>query len=186
VLGEYSYERNEKEMNFKVVIKENSDKFCKYCGDPIVDRMDYAIYCCSDCQKKAEREKFLKRNPKNNITNGGIQGCRNELRACSDLLEKGFEIFLNPSQAGSCDIVALKDRELFRVEVACAHYSGNGNVGCDPHNPDNYDILAAVTFDKVFYKDGTGKEIDITEKQEEEEKKEKLEKGKYLDKGSYI
>jgi len=86
----------------------------------------------------------------------GMETGKNELRACSDLLEKGFEVFKSICQCGSCVLVAMKYGSIFRVEVT--------NTFRNHINPDNYDILAVVTFDTVLYMDNIGQEIDITEK----------------------
>ena len=138
-------------------------KLCKHCGDDIVDRSSTAEYCCSTCQQEASFEKYRKLNPGKGNLSPGIAGGRNELKACTDLIEKGYEIFRNVCQCGSCDLIALKKGRLLKVEVASGTLSENGNINCSMHDPDNYDIIAAVTHDKICYKNGEGNEIELRE-----------------------
>ena len=47
----------------------------------------------------------------------GVVGASSELRAASDLILRGYEVFRSVSPACSCDLVILKNGLLQRIEV---------------------------------------------------------------------
>lgn len=76
-------------------------------------------------------------------------GAASELLAATDLIQNGFDVFRNLSPNGPCDLIAMKDGVLLRIEVKSA-----------PHTKEYwYDVLAVVS-----QKDGTVKySPDITD-----------------------
>ncbi len=160
-------------------------KFCKYCGSPIIGRSPNAEYCCEDCGLKGTLEIGRKLNPGRGRFSPGVAGGINESRVNTDLLMKGYAMFRSTCQCAPCDFIAMKDGRIYRVEVTAGSYGANGKVYCGMHDPDNYDIIAAVTFDNIFYKDAEGNEIkDLTSlvgcgrMKEIQEKEKKLEEGR--------
>lgn len=92
--------------------------------------------------------------PAGTITTG-ITGAISELRVSADLLTRGFAIFRAVSQSCECDLIAMKNKKLFRVEVTtCRQVAKNGSLGntkkADGHK---FDILATYisSEDRIVY-----------------------------------
>ena len=77
-------------------------------------------------------------------------GLASEYKVAADLMLRGFHVFLAANPQSTCDLVALKDQQVYRVEVKTARRKGNilsynaGIVG-------RYDILALVLPDEIIY-----------------------------------
>ena len=77
----------------------------------------------------------------------GTSGTINEMAVSVDLLWKGYSIFRSLSPNAPCDLVAIKDCRMFRIEVTQATRNKNGGLSFPHHNEDNYDVMALVTKD---------------------------------------
>lgn len=93
---------------------------------------------------------YRERNPKLLIPNNTV-GAISEYRVTIDLLSKGYEVFRAMSPACSCDLLVSKNHKTLRVEVTTAKYSSSGKVQYTPHDNENYDIIAAVLPEKIYY-----------------------------------
>ena len=71
-------------------------------------------------------------------------GAIGELRACVDLLAKGYEVFRTVSQTSSCDLIVLKNGKILRIEVRTGYRSRNGKLrytkNLEQRRPDHYAI----------------------------------------------
>ena len=74
----------------------------------------------------------------------GTVGAINELKVGEDLLVKGYDVFRALSPTCSCDLVALKNKRLLRVEVKTARYSAGGLIMTGSYKKEKSDILASV------------------------------------------
>ena len=72
-----------------------------------------------------------------------------ELLVSADLLKKGYEVFRALSPGCSCDLVAMKNEKLIRVEVKTRQKS-QGSFSFKTKK--KADLLALVMGDKVLYK----------------------------------
>lgn len=84
--------------------------------------------------------------------------------AAVDLLSRGYEVFRSVSQACSCDLIAMKNRRLLRVEVRmAARNPSTGTLYWPPMDSKKADIGAVITdMGAVVYVDpGTRQEIII-------------------------
>jgi hypothetical protein len=85
-----------------------------------------------------------------NVTTGAIS----ELVVAVDLTRKGFEVFRAVDPSASCDLLALKDGVVVRVEVRTGTRAINGRVSFAPHNlgPHRQDCVAVVLAgDEIVY-----------------------------------
>lgn len=76
-------------------------------------------------------------------------GALNELRACVDLMTRGFHVFRAQSPSCPCDLIAMRESVCYRVEVRTARRSKNGRLLYPPRNPSKSDTLACVLPDGV-------------------------------------
>jgi len=109
-----------------------------------------AKYCSPSCQNEYWKKKYAGQNTLSGLSSGTV-GAINELRASVDLLRRGYSVFRALSPACPCDLVLLRNGDVFRVEVTTGHNSSNGRLYYPKKDPQLYDILAVVTSDSIIY-----------------------------------
>jgi hypothetical protein len=80
-------------------------------------------------------------NHKSHGTNTGNIGALGEILVIHDLMSKGYEMFRAISPCSTCDMVALRDGRLFRVEATKGKRSSK-RLNWSHHDPARYDLLA--------------------------------------------
>jgi hypothetical protein len=85
--------------------------------------------------------------------NTGNIGAMGELLVTYDLMSKGWEVFRSVSPSSTCDLIALKDRRLLRVEVTKGVRKPCG-LRWVKHDPTRYDLLAVWETDGTITYDG--------------------------------
>ena len=128
---------------------------------------------CKDCVRAynqsyyQQRREELKQRTRERYRRGGrrLSGKRNqsdfssstggaaaELLVCADLLLKGFGVFRSVSPTCSCDLVALKDDKLARIEVKSGYRTIEGFIRPNQsYDASKYDILAVVVGAEIAY-----------------------------------
>lgn len=127
---------------------------CEFCGENFRTRRKYTKYCTGACAKLAHkaRAKIEKRYGPGPNLNSGNRGAVSELIASADLIQKGFEVFRSVSPTTSCDLIALRNGILFRIEVRTAYRNKVGNLMyAKNQKPGRMDIYAAVCGYEVIY-----------------------------------
>lgn len=121
------------------------NKICETCGRPFAAQQPNAKYCGEDC-----RPQYKKPFPG---LNTGQVGAIGELRVCTDLLARGFEVFRSVSPACSCDLIALKNGAMLRIEVrtACKTRDNKVQFPGDINDKGKQDHFAAVLPDQIIY-----------------------------------
>jgi hypothetical protein len=94
--------------------------------------------------------RYRNENPKSQLSTPVI-GIIAEHRVIVDLLTRGYDVFHAASPACSCDLAVLKNGNLLRVEVTTGKYTPTRKIFYPPHNKNNYDIVAAVLPDQIYY-----------------------------------
>lgn len=62
----------------------------------------------------------------------------------ADLLKKGYSVFRSVSPSCSCDLIAMKDKKVLRVEVKSGYKNKDGKIQSQKGKQVDYDILAIV------------------------------------------
>jgi hypothetical protein len=84
----------------------------------------------------------------------GTVGAISELVVCNALMRAGFSVFRSMSPACVCDLIAMRDGELLKIEVTTANRhiteKGRGTWSVPP-KPERYDfdLLAAVIGNEI-------------------------------------
>jgi hypothetical protein len=73
-------------------------------------------------------------------------GASSELKVCADFLLAGYEVFRSVSLNCSCDLVVLKNGEVFRVEVKTGYKKQIPSA-----DKTRFDILAVVNGEGISY-----------------------------------
>jgi hypothetical protein len=112
-----------------------------------------AMYCSIYCRPRYQK---IKRNTLP-IAKRFI-GYLSEIKIAADLTSKEYELFWPVSIANSCDLIALKDNKLFRIQVKTVHRDTNGKITIPQVDVLKYDILALfVDNSELLYFDTTNK-----------------------------
>jgi hypothetical protein len=118
-------------------------KDCQECGEAFTTESNSQKFCNSICRDNANKARYYSAPL---TSKKGTTGAASELIACADLLYRGYEVFRSVSAHASCDMVALKDDIVLRIEVKTG--SRNKVTGSlyypKPKNHDVYDILMVV------------------------------------------
>jgi hypothetical protein len=78
-------------------------------------------------------------------------GALSELRACVDLLQRGYSVFRSVGPHAECDLLTFRgDGPILRVEVKTG-YDGATRVYAPKGDPARYDVRAIVTTTTVHY-----------------------------------
>lgn len=122
-------------------------KICTHCHSPIpkVRQNAQTKYCSITCRRHKHNQDYKFANGRSVDLPSGIVGAIAELTVCADLLNKGYEVFRSVSQSCSCDMVAMKNGELKRVEVSSGWTSLDGkhyDTGNKIKEQHKYDLLA--------------------------------------------
>lgn len=127
---------------------------CLRCDNPLPDNNPTRLYCSLRC-----RPSMKKNDACSSDTSKSSRGAMGELVVSADLLQLGFEVFRSVSPSSSCDLIAMKNNQLFRVEVksswttytkADGKICNNWTIGVKQPNS-SYDILAIVRNGEVTY-----------------------------------
>jgi hypothetical protein len=86
---------------------------------------------------------------RHSIISTGTVGAIGELRACSDLLSKGYAVFRSVSPACFCDLVIAKDGRLTTVEVRTGTRTTKGDLYYSKEN--RAEVMAIVLPDEIVY-----------------------------------
>lgn len=80
-------------------------------------------------------------------------GAISELKVAYDLMEKGFDVFRALAQNACCDLIAVKNNLMIRIEVRTTIESDNGNIRqvVKPVDEGRSDCYAWVTENGITY-----------------------------------
>jgi hypothetical protein len=124
-------------------------KRCARCAVPFpwknyVGKRKYCSDACARANERQRREALSDRHPSNRST--GTVGAISELVVTVDLLNRGFDVFRAVSPSCSCDLIAMKDGTVLRIEVRTAYQRKDGTLGHHRRigEESNYDVMAAV------------------------------------------
>lgn len=135
-------------------IKENDrdrvEIFCKACGEPIPKwKPSNTLFCSSECNQIMKKKANYHAHYIAGISSG-TTGAIHELLVCVELMRAGFYIFRSQSPNCPCDLIAMRDREIYRIEVTTGQHGITKNT--HPAKKDSYlfDFLAVVYHDNVI------------------------------------
>lgn len=142
--------RIEHEPILKSEIPGFAPKPCAVCGETFQPKSRVNKYCSNACRSVSSKRKGDRRNTRLGIATGSV-GAIAELQVCADLLSRGYAVFRAVSPASPCDVVALKDEEMLRVEVRTGYFDFGGRVLAPlmPRDYGRFDVFAIVLRDEA-------------------------------------
>lgn len=166
---------NKNRVNFR------ENRICQHCGCEFTARKSNQVYCSFNCYRKLtlklervcvqcggklpiNKQKYcsyqceslyLKRRKINtynvNLSRTTI-GVATELKVASELFLKGYSVFRALSPSAPCDLIAIKDKHIFRIEVRTVnYYTKNTDFTKRIKDTDDTDYWAFVTPQMVYY-----------------------------------
>lgn len=121
-------------------------KTCEVCNLDYTPKKNYQRFCSVPCREKhySKNIGWVKSNSIGLPT--GTVGAMHELKVSVDLLHKGFEVFRSVSQSTSCDLLAMRNGKILRIEVKTNYENPeNGKkMHVKPKHPEKHDVLASV------------------------------------------
>lgn len=123
-------------------------KLCANCERVIIGSkalIKMSRFCGVSCRQKWASKQYRESNPKVDDLNTCNVGALHEILVCADLLKQGYDVFRSVSSSSSCDIIAMKNKVIHRVEVTTGRYDNYGVVIHAKKDFNKFDILAVVT-----------------------------------------
>lgn len=130
-------------MRYKTHKSKNISATCLICGNSFIEIIKDQKYCSKPCRIKSNKQD----NGWDNTITTGTKGAIGEMFVCNDLLLRGYHVFRAISPSCVCDLVAIKQNKILRVEVTNG-YQYQGKLRYPKHEEDRYDIMAVVLFGK--------------------------------------
>lgn len=128
-------------------------KVCLYdvCSRSFMQRDNRHIFCTKSCSNNYHKKE--KNGVKDTFLSKGSIGAVGELRVATELLSKGFDVFRAVSQSATCDLIAVKDNRMIRLEVRTGSYTVDGRVNFPKKKKDTgrSEHYAVVLPDKIQY-----------------------------------
>jgi hypothetical protein len=108
--------------------RPNTIRFPKYCLQCKIEFQAYErqVFCSTECHHEFYRKQAGK--AVHNGASTGVVGAIAELAVSTHLMSRGYEVYRALSPASSCDLIALKNKETFTIEVRSGLKTFDGNI----------------------------------------------------------
>lgn len=139
-------------------------KICDGCNKEFFTTYSKKLTCSDLCKSKRKRKLENRPEYSRNVCNGTI-GAMSEMLASIDLFSKGFVVFRALSPSCFCDLIAIKENIIYKVEVRTGFRNKSTNKLQFPKTISPQANIFAVfnrTDNKIVYLESLGnKEIEI-------------------------
>lgn len=119
-------------------------KVCKFCGKTFIlrkVRANQREFCNSRCSSRA----YNKYRKVDKFAPTSTVGTVSELLTCAYLLKMGYSVFRSVSPSCSCDLIAIRDAEMLRVEVTTGYQRTDGKIQhCKAKQVKKFDLLCVA------------------------------------------
>ena len=122
-------------------------------------RLPQTKTCSDECHRKRISRRYGRYSDKS--VSSGTAGAISEIVVSASLLKDGWDVYRAVSPSSKCDLVAIKDGIIRRVEVKTGYrYVEMGRILTPSSDHNEYDVLAAYIRleDRIFYRDNNGTE----------------------------
>ena len=102
-------------------------KQCVVCNRNFEAKTPNQKYCSEDCQIQVHRTLGGEFNSNNSISCGTV-GAISELLASVDLMKRGYEVHRALSPQSNCDVLAIKNKKVYRFEIRTARKVFDGKL----------------------------------------------------------
>ncbi len=141
-------------------------KVCRMCGNSFVPTQEYQFFCSFECRQEYNHKKYVEGRecPSKKVRATSTTGAMHELLVCIELMDLGFHVFRAQSASCPCDLVAMDEFGVIRVEVTTGQHNINNNSHAKKSDRYMFDLLAVVYHDRVIeWFDRAENSIDLNE-----------------------
>jgi len=135
--------------------RSDGKRQCAGCPTIFKPKTPQHRYCTRMCGKRAAgRERAKSQGLPYVGLSKNAMGALGELRVSADLMMRGYEVFRAVSPAASCDLIAIKDGRLLRIESRTAAYKKDGTRSQSKHqarDAGKQDVYAWVLPNRIEY-----------------------------------
>lgn len=129
---------------------------CKRCGNSFFPKRKNGNvdFCSFECKRLARHDEYALNSNIPNRSSSATTGAIHELLVCIDLMRRGYNVFRAQSPSCPCDVIALLNGCIYKVEVTTGQLNFNNNGISYPRKSDryDYDIMAVVFHNgKILY-----------------------------------
>jgi len=119
---------------------------CLKCGTNFSTSHYQAKFCSNICRSHFH----LKRTGRQGIPGvpNGTVGAITEMRVASYFMQKGYNVFRSLSPSCFCDLIAIKDKEILKIEARTAYLSEHGTLSFPKKTKGNIDIFGLYIANK--------------------------------------
>lgn len=135
---------------------------CKQCKALLIGGRKDRKFCNAECAGEFQRLAWRQKNPKSPLAalQNNTKAEANIMKVCIDLLQRGYEVYKAAFQGMPCDLVVIYRQETSfgsmvqyrRIEVTSGNRSTSGTLSHPKREAAQYDVLAVVVGDEIFYK----------------------------------
>lgn len=129
-------------------------KSCAKCKSDFFPKTKSNIYCSRLCADTHYKERSREVNTFVSLSKGSI-GALAELMACADLIRSGYEVFRAMSPDSNCDVIGIKDGEVYKFEVRTGNYflsqSGGKTLHYPKHRTDGKAVIVVTHSDNTVH-----------------------------------
>lgn len=113
----------------KYIKKEIPCKPCKVCNKEFQPRTPQHIYCSKLCVAKHADTIQIRSMSKETKLPSGTVGAISEILVSADLMKKGWDVYRALSPSSYCDLIAIKNDTILKLEVRTGTYYTRKNTG---------------------------------------------------------
>ena len=138
-------------------------KECPVCNKEISEdqlkRKPKTIYCSPKCRAKGYYAGVNKISFPNSDLSRNMRGAISENMVAVEMMEQGYEVFMNVAHFGKTDLIAVKGEEVRLLQVKTGRYSARGCLTYPNVRDYGSTELVVVTPDKIYFLDREDKHL---------------------------
>lgn len=125
---------------------------CRVCKASFSSKQPRTQYCSPGCRKTHHRRVYRRQVVGEKLSTKTVRFIA-EMAVASDLLKKGYAVFQALSPACLCNLVAIKGRALYKIDVKTGYKSITGKLCFSATSKGNNDLFAVWERNsgKIFY-----------------------------------
>ena len=133
---------------------------CSECNKGFNSKKKNQKTCSIECRKLRYIKLYGGKGSFDNLSTGTV-GALSELMVSSDLLKKGYAVFRALSPSCFCDLIAIKNKRIIRIEVRTAYMSMKRKVNFPNIKHGEIDCfgLYVPSHNLIEYRDKNGKNM---------------------------
>ncbi len=138
------------------------DLICIGCGSEFKNNYKHDRYCSNECRTKIYTEKAGREAWQKELSSATV-GAVSEMMVALYLMKKGYAVFRALSPSCFCDLIAIKDSKILKIEARTGYKHENGSYYYPrtTHGEIDYFGIYVPSFNHVTFFDLDRNEIEL-------------------------